>query len=123
MRTKLYISILFLCILSSCGNKHIAEKTEEKDSVSTNSVKCEAETDSCSKTNDRICWDNLDTKDMTKYQTFDELTMKGCGKQVKKPYVYVLDHSDTIAVKSSYRLDKTRIYIRKAKDLWYSCMK
>ena len=99
MRIRLYISILFLCILSSCGNKHIAEKSEEKDSVSIDSAKCENQTDSCSKTNNGIVyWDNLDTKDMTKYQTFDELTMKGCGKAVKKPYVYVLDHSDTIAM-------------------------
>ena len=123
MRTKLYISILFLCILCSCGNKHIAGKSEEKDSVSIDSAKCENKTDSCSETNNGIVyWDNLDTKDMTKYQTFDELTMKGCGKAVKKPFVYVLDCGDTIAVKSSYKYDKTRIYIRKAKDLWYSCM-
>ena len=123
MRIRQYISILFLCILSSCGNKYIAEKTEEKDSVSTVPVKCEIKTDSCSKTNGRAMgWDNLDTKDMIKYQSFDELTMKGCGKAVKKPFVYVLDCGNTIAVKSSYKYDKTRIYIRKTKDLWYSCM-
>ena len=63
-----------------------------------------------------------DTIGYNTYQTFDEFTMKGKGKPVFEPYVFVKRIDDTIIVKSSLKIDSIRVYYKLPCGTWYSYM-
>lgn len=113
-RKYIWVFPISLWLLTSCGNA-----MQPKDNVLQDSVSIDAKFD----TSDPDIYDDaFDINEMSKYQTFDETSMKGVGRADKEPFVYVRDKGDSIFVKSSYNMDKPRVYIKKDKGLWYSRM-
>lgn len=60
-------------------------------------------------------------KNYTKYQTFDEFSMKGTGVVSDTPFVYVLDKGNEISVRTSDNVNNEYIYRRLANsNTWKS---
>ena len=57
-----------------------------------------------------------------KFQTFDEFSMKGIGKAIHEPYVFVWKNGDSIIVRSSSSIDSIRVYTKKTNNVWVNHM-
>lgn len=116
-----------LMLLNSCGGSVVteAEKSDERDDGMTMcrdsmNINKPVLATYCGLDSVMICDESFFISDFEKYQTFDEFKMRGEGKPVKCPFVYVLQSDDRTYVSVSDDTTKVRKYY-KICDRWFTC--